>query len=248
MNHILFFFLFPFMVMAQEYEKHEYSSPSGLLPYRVLLPEKYNPKKSYPLLIFLHGAGERGSDNSLQLVHGSSLFLDSKTRTKYPMIVAFPQCPKESYWAKVAGYRPFRFFKETPENSQLDLLEEWMGWMVKNYPIASKEIYVGGLSMGGMGTLELLHRNPKKFAAAFAICGGADPSWSETIQQTPLWLKKKKKDEVVSYKFSADLYQELKKKGAPVRFTSYPDYNHNSWDAAFQEPDFLSWLLNHKRN
>lgn len=235
------------LIMAQEYEKHLYEGTLGRLPYRLLLPEGYSPNKHYPLLVFLHGAGERGSDNELQLVHGSRLFLTAENRKKFPVIVAFPQCPEDSYWAKIASSRPFRFHKERPENPQLDLLEDWLAMLEKKYPVRPDQIYVGGLSMGGMGTLELLYRNPNKFAAAFAICGGVDPSWAEQIQHTPLWLFHGKLDAVVPYAFSDDLHQALIKRGAPVKFNTYPDYNHNSWDAAFEEPDFLSWLLTHKK-
>lgn len=239
----------PLLIVAQEYEKHRFESTKGegVLPFRLLLPKNYNPKKKYPLLVFLHGAGERGLDNELQLTHGSRLFLTPDNRKNFPVIVAFPQCPENSYWAKIAARNPFRFHKEKPINPQLDLLEEWLAVMQEKYPVQSDQIYVGGLSMGGMGTLELLYRNPTKFAAAFTICGGVDPSWAEQIQHTPLWLFHGKLDAVVSYQFSADLHEALVKKNAPVKFTSYPNYNHNSWDAAFQEPDFLSWLLTHKR-
>ena len=241
------FLVLPVLLLAQEYESHRYNSALGEMPYRLLLPQNYNPKKNYPLLVFLHGAGERGSDNALQLVHGGALFLTPENRENFPVIVAFPQCPKDSYWAKIAGRNPFRFFKKKPDNPQLDLLEEWIDWLANTYAVHPDQVYVGGLSMGGMGTLELLYRNPTKFAAAFAICGGVDPSWAAQIQHTPLWLFHGQKDKVVPYEFSADLYVALKQINAPVRFTTYPSYNHNSWDAAFQEPNFLTWLLAHTK-
>ena len=89
------------VINGQEYEKRRYITQNDTLPYRLLLPDNYNPKKSYPLLVFLHGAGERGNDNEKQLLHGSDLYTSDIFRKNYPAIVVFPQCPKNSYWASV---------------------------------------------------------------------------------------------------------------------------------------------------
>lgn len=240
--------LVPFFIVAQQYEKQEFVSEKGPLPYRILLPENYKASKNYPLLVFLHGSGERGKDNELQLMHGSSLFLQKETRKSFPAIVVFPQCPKDSYWAAVLSQKPFKYAQSKPLNNQLDLVEEWLTHLETNYPVRANQIYLAGLSMGGMGTLELLFRNPQKFAAAIAICGGVHPSWAEEIQHTPLWLIHGQQDQVVAHSFSEKLFNALQKKDAPVRFTSYPELSHNSWDKAFQEPDFLAWLFSHQRN
>ena len=103
MKYPLYFFLMLSVVAAfgQDYETKQYISQNDTLPYRILLPENYNPNKSYPLVVFLHGAGERGNDNELQLIHGSFLFKSKEFRQKHPAIVVFPQCPKNSYWASV---------------------------------------------------------------------------------------------------------------------------------------------------
>ena len=237
----------PGMLVSQTFEKRTFRSSLGELPYRLLLPDNYHPEKTYPLLIFLHGAGERGTDNTLQLTHGASLFVTEENRKDFSVIVAFLQCPKDLYWATINSRNPFRFYKYRRSNPQLDLVEQWINWLEKNLPVAQHQVYLGGLSMGGMGTLELLARNPKKFAAAFSICGGGHPKRARKLKHTPLWLFHGEVDAVVPYQFSIDLYQALLQQNAPVQLTSYPDYNHNSWDAAFAEPKFLSWLLTHQR-
>ena len=100
----------------------------------------------------------------------------------------FPQCSKNTYWAKVKSRQPYAFFKRKRKNEQLELVEEFINYVEDSFPIRSHQIYLGGLSMGGMGTLELVYRNPKKFAAAFSICGGAHSRWVRKLQHTPLWL------------------------------------------------------------
>ena len=136
------------------------------------MPENYSHNQKYPLLIFLHGAGERGDDNELQLFHGSNLFLDKNFVKNTPAIIVFPQCPKGSYWATIID-RPeplkFQYSKSPKNNPILSLVEGIIDDFIEKYKVDKQRIYIGGLSMGGMGTFEMVYRNPRTFAAAFAI-------------------------------------------------------------------------------
>jgi len=240
---------------AQEspsYSKELYTSQNDTLPYRLLLPKNYKKNKKYPLLIFLHGSGERGNDNEAQLVHGSTLFLDQKVRDEFPAIVVFPQCKANASWNSVRygeenGRRVFNFPSAPEANKQLELVEELMDFFLKNYKIDNERIYLGGLSMGGMGAFELLLRNPDTFAAVFPICGGANPETASTIKNTPLWIFHGAEDAVVPPKYSQDIYQALKKENARVQFTMYPNVGHDSWTPAFAEAQLLPWLFSNKR-
>ena len=240
-------------VFSQEFKKELLVHQNDTLPYRILIPKNYNSQKSYPLLIFLHGAGERGSDNKSQLVHGSFLFKSEDFRNNYPAIVVFPQCPEKSSWANVKrnydmlNGKKFDFFKEISENKQLIMVEELLDLIEKKYSIDPTRRYVGGLSMGGMGTFELVARNPDYFAAAFPICGGGNPDWSDLLKTTPFWIFHGEDDGVVSVDFSRKMYEALSAEKASVRFTVYPEVNHNSWDNAFAEPDLMHWLFLNKR-
>ena len=240
-------------VFSQEFKKELLVHQNDTLPYRILIPKNYNSQKSYPLLIFLHGAGERGSDNKSQLVHGSFLFKSEDFRNNYPAIVVFPQCPEKSSWANVKrnydmlNGKKFDFFKEISENKQLIMVEELLDLIEKKYSIDPTRRYVGGLSMGGMGTFELVARNPDYFAAAFPICGGGNPDWSDLLKTTPFWIFHGEDDGVVSVDFSRKMYEALGKEKASVRLTIYPEVNHNSWDNAFAEPDLMNWLFSNKR-
>ena len=240
-------------VFSQEFKEELLVHQNDTLPYRILIPENYNSQSPFPLLLFLHGAGERGSDNKSQLVHGSFLFKSEDFRNNYPAIVLFPQCPKKSSWANVKrnydmlNGKKFDFFKEISENKQLIMVEKLLDFIEKKYSIDPTRRYVGGLSMGGMGTFELVARNPDYFAAAFPICGGGNPDWSDLLKTTPFWIFHGEDDGVVSVDFSRKMYEALSAEKASVRFTVYPEVNHNSWDNAFAEPDLMHWLFSNKR-
>ncbi|MDB4015735.1 alpha/beta hydrolase-fold protein [Flavobacteriaceae bacterium] len=235
-------------VFAQEYRYAIYEQEEKSLPYRILLPENYDTKKNYPLLLFLHGSGERGNDNELQLVHGSTLFLDSDFRKNNPAIIVFPQCAKDAYWATTTQTETgFTYVKKPKNNPTLDLVEGMLDDIIQNYGIDKKRIYVGGLSMGGMGTFELVYRNPKMFAAAFAICGGANPKIARKIRR-PVWrIDHGEADQVVAVDLSKKMVAALLKKKATVAYNWYPGVNHNSWDTVFADPDFLPWLFAQKK-
>ncbi len=244
-----------FQLTAQDlslYEKKMFIVKKDTLPYRLLLPKNYDPNKSYPLILMLHGAGERGNDNEKQLVHGSKLFLDEKNRDQYPAFVLFPQCPENDYWSNVSaktsadGKRTFEFQNGGSPTKAMVLVQAMLKEFIKTHIINADQIYVGGLSMGGMGTFEIVNRNPALFAAAFPICGGANPEIATNLKPTDWWVFHGGSDSVVPVEFSQNMVAALNRVGAKVRFSYYPDVDHNSWDNAFAEPQLLPWLFSHK--
>jgi len=247
--------LVPFTVAAQEQEvfkKEHYIKGTDSLNYRILFPKDFSKDKKYPVVLFLHGAGERGDDNEAQLTHGSDLFLEN--REDFPAIVIFPQAPKDDYWAKVEVKRdsmPFQFKfknKETTTTS-LQLVMELMDAIIQEEFVNTNRIYVGGLSMGGMGTYEIVYKRPKMFAAAFAICGGANPEIAEAYPADfNIWIFHGKKDDVVFPKYSEAMARAINHYGGNAKLSLYPEDNHNSWDSAFAEPNLLPWLFSQKRS
>ncbi|MBC7865897.1 MAG: phospholipase, partial [Gloeobacteraceae cyanobacterium ES-bin-316] len=146
---------FAFALTAQTnsaYEKHWLVQGNDSLPYRLLLPENYDASKKYPLIFFMHGAGERGNDNEAQLVHGAKLFLKEEVRKNYPAIVVFPQCPQTSYWSNVnfkmdsQGKRQFVFKADTVPTIAMKMANDLLQQLIKNYPVQKKQVYIGGLS------------------------------------------------------------------------------------------------------
>lgn len=237
-----------------QYQYKQFISGKDTLLYRMLLPQNFDPAKEYPVLFFLHGRGEQGHNNEAQLTHGGKLFLREDIRQNFPAIVIFPQCPTNSYWANVkidtlpTGKRQFNFVKGGQPMKPLQLVLDLMKQMRKEKFVDEDRLYVGGLSMGGMGTLEVLRRKPQYFAAAFAICGGDNVANVPKYKKVPLWVFHGGKDDVVVPTFSENVVKALKAQGAKeVRFTLYPEANHNSWDSAFAEPELLPWLFSHEK-
>jgi len=243
-------------VKAQDlslFQKFYLAQGGDTLPYRVLFPVDYNPSLKYPVIFFLHGSGERGRDNEKQLVHGASLFLNEDVRRRFPAFVIFPQCAESGYWSNVlhvsdtARKRTFYFLPDGPETRDLQLFQALSHYILNKWPIDKRRVYIGGLSMGGMGTFEIVRRDPEFYAAAFAICGGADPATAPALKKTHWWLFHGLKDNVVDPSFSKAMYAALKRSGADVRINLYPNDNHNSWDHAFAEPELLPWLFSKSR-
>ncbi|MBK0381250.1 carboxylesterase family protein [Mucilaginibacter segetis] len=249
---------FPFFVHAQDnsaFERGMYASKHDTLPYRILFPEKFDPTQQYPLLIVLHGAGERGNDNKAQLAYGPELFLKDSVRENYPAIVVYPQCPKNSYWANVKvdtnanGKRIFNFVKGGDPTPAMHALLGLVDQLLDKPFVNKKQVYVGGLSMGGMGTFEILRRKPKVFAAAFAICGGDNTNNAgKYAKKVPMWIFHGAKDSVVPVEHSQAMVAAIRDAGGNPRFTVYPNDDHNSWKDAFAEPELLPWLFSNVKN
>lgn len=247
-------FLLPATFYAQGkdlYQKKQFQSSEGhTLPYRLLLPENYDSTQHYPLVLFLHGAGERGNDNELQLVHGADLFLEAENRQKFPAIVVFPQCQKNSFWADADfGGEQVTFPLKPKVNPDLGAVIELLDQLENELSVDQSRVYVGGLSMGGFGTFEILARQAHRFAAAFPICGGGNPALAPLYAKTvPTWVFHGDADAVVPVKLSQQMVAALQKAGGSVRYSQYFGVNHNSWDNAFREPDLLSWMFNQRRH
>ena len=220
------------------------------LPVRILYPENFDETKKYPLMIFLHGSGERGKDNEKQLIHGSKIFLEPGFRANTQAVIIFPQCSNDSYWSNVKiitenkGKRNFDFQKGGKPTIAMKLLLAYLDELEELPYLDKQKFYVGGLSMGGMGTYELLRREPKTFAAAFAICGGDNvANLKKYANKLPLWLFHGLKDDVVLPEYTINIANELKRLGADYKLNLYPNANHNSWYPAFAEPELLPWLF-----
>lgn len=221
------------------------------LNYNYLLPDGFKKDGKYPLLVFLHGAGERGNDNSAQLKHGGELI--KAAANKYQFIALFPQCPQEDYWIKTLevenrkdGIRNFEPDTENPSNALSMVMHLLEAELDKVY-VDPARVYVAGLSMGGMGTFDLCWRMPTTFAAAVAICGAGSVEKAKDFAELPIRIYHGEEDAVVSVDESLEMAEALEKAGGTPELIIYPGVNHDSWENAFLEPDFITWLLEHKR-
>jgi predicted peptidase len=217
-------------------EKRTFTSGKESLPYRLLKPESYDPKQKYPLVVFLHGAGERGSDNQKQLVHGVAEFAKEENRKKYPCFLIAPQCPSGPWWV---GAKKGPKDNKEPAALVLELIPE----LEKEFSIDKQRIYLTGLSMGGYGTWALLARKPELFAAGVPICGGGDVKQAEVLAKIPLWVFHGDKDNAVNVEQSRKMVEAIKKAGGSPKYTEYPGVGHDSWTQTYKNPEMLKWLF-----
>jgi len=238
------------------YEKHYFNAPELNMPYRYLRPLNFDSSKKYPLLIFLHGAKAKGFDNEVQLNIGGEFFLRDSIRENYASYVLFPQCPGKDLWAYFeTKANPstgtieqinFPFNKNPTEVSHV--LIGLVDSLLHSDKIDVHRIYIGGLSQGGMGVLDLIARYPKIFAAAFSICGAGNVGRAKSVAgKTPLWLFHGDADDVVPVRFSRDYFKRLQKLKADVLYSEYAGVKHNSWVNAFNEPSLMYWLFSKRK-
>jgi predicted peptidase len=225
------------------FDKLLYTSEKDTLPYRLLKPENLQAKNKFPLVIFLHGAGERGRDNEVQIKHIAPLFLDPEKRKQFPCFVLAPQCPPEIMWA-AHDRDGFRLLMRKNPTPPMAMVIELIAKIESKLPIDPSRIYVTGLSMGGFGTWDLVARFPHRFAAAAPICGGGDPSTAPAISHLPVWAFHGALDRVVIPRLSRVMIRALQEAGGAPGYTEYPDVGHNSWDNAYTDPYLLPWMFN----
>jgi len=201
------------------------------LDYLLYVPEEVpTAGTKWPLMLFLHGAGERGDDLALVKRNGPpKLVAEGKD---FPFIIASPQCPKDIAWSNP---------------TQVIALNALVDELVATYPIDESRIYLTGLSMGGSGTWTLAAAYPQRFAAISPICGSGNRMDARYLTQVPIWVFHGAKDKVVPIGMSQEMVDALKKKGSDVKFTIYPDTGHNSWIEAYNNPALYEWFLQHKR-
>lgn len=247
LNLMFVFFIFNYL-NSQElklYEKEIFVYENDTLNYRILKPLNYNPNKQYPVHLFLHGSGERGNDNSSQLTHGGKLFLKKENREKYNSWVIFPQCSKNDRWPSLSSDQWDKSFNNnnSKPNKSLGLVIRLMDKFIEKNQVDKQRIYLSGLSMGGMGTFEILFRRPNMFAAATPICGNGIPQLAKLYaDKVPLWIFHGSDDNVVSPKYSLAMAKAIIEAGGSPKMTLYENTGHGSWNNAFEEKDFLKWI------
>lgn len=213
------------------------------LHYRQLNPDA-NPKRHYPLVIFLHGSGERGSDNTAQLKWGVMNFATEQNLLKYPAVIIVPQCPANTGWSdpgsgRSANTAPMSSNPTKPMELLLALIKK----MKAQGQIDTSRIYITGLSMGGFGTFDAIEREPGLFAAAVPVCGGGDPAKAASLAKLPMWIFTGSEDPAVNPEFSLNMLQALWKAGARPGFTMLPEVGHFSWLGAYTDPLMMEWLF-----
>ena len=198
------------------------------LRYWIYLPNEYDakPSEKWPLVLFLHGSGERGDDIEKVKIHGPPKLAGQGK--EFPFVLVSPQCPTGSRW-------------------NAEELDQLVDELTKALRIDRQRLYVTGLSMGGSGTWSLISAQPDKYAAAMPLCGRGDLEAAEKIAKTPIWVLIGDKDRADTVQNCRDMAAALKKAGGDVKLTVYPDLPHDCWTVTYDNPEVYEWLLAHRR-
>jgi len=195
--------------------------------YLLFLPEDYvKINKPWPMILFLHGAGERGNDLNLVKKHGPPKIVEK--RKDFPFIVVSPQCPEDQWWSE-----------------KVEVLINLLDDIVSRYNVDTERIYLTGLSMGGYGTWTLAAAYPERFAAIAPICGGGERYMADRLKKLPVWAFHGAKDKVVPVKESEEMVDAIKARGGDAKLTIYPDAGHDSWTVTYDNPELYDWFLKH---
>jgi len=223
----------------------KYISGNDTLPYQLYIPGKTVMPQKYPLVLFLHGAGERGNDNQLQLNYISDV-VKTQWFKQYNAVVLAPQCPKGKRWVEVDWGLPSHTMPGQP-SEPMRLTMQLLDSIIKKYPVDTNRIYVVGLSMGGFGVWDALARYPDKFAAGVPICGGADTATAAQIARIPVWVFHGSNDRVVKVSRSRDMVNALRKHGGKPIYTEYKGVGHGAWFKALPDQKMWRWLFSQKK-
>ena len=230
----------PHRLQAQtvdDFEPRTYTDGTSTIPYRLFVPTDYDPSQSYPLVLFLHGAGERGTDNRLQLTGQTAplVFVRPENQSQWPCFMMAPQCPLNDSWSNIGGDQP-----TTPMLLALEAIGDLMG----EFNIDPNHLYITGLSMGGFGTWDTITRYPGVFAAAVPIASGCDPRLAYLCVDTPIWVFHGGADTTVPPASDRQMVAALFAAGGSPGYTEYPGVGHvGSWNLAYTEPYLLPWLF-----
>jgi predicted peptidase len=200
-------------------------------PYVVFVPKDYDGTKEYPVILFLHGAGETKGGKKMPAEVGIGPAI-KKREKDFPFIVVIPQSEKRTWGAA-----------SDDGKRALAILDE----VEKEYKTDAKRQYLSGLSMGGFGTWSIAAAHPDRWAAIVPICGGGNVKDAEKIKDIPCWCFHGDADTAVPVQRSKDMIDALKKAGAEPKYTEYPKVGHNSWDMAYGTDELYKWLLEHKK-
>ena len=232
--------------LYSDFEPGTFAGKSGeTIDYQLLKPRNFDPKKQYPLVVFLHGSGGRGPSNIRNLIDADTparLATDAVSG-QHEAFYLVPQCPGPNTWMSGDWRESSRPSRPSKQEVLLELVDD----VISKERIDQKRLYVTGLSMGGYGTFSAVAARPKFWAAAVPVCGGWTPDEAKVFAKTPMWLFHGDKDGAVKVQYSRDMNAAIKVAGGDVQYTEYPGVGHNSWLKAYWEADMWDWMFEQKR-
>ncbi len=239
--------LLPGQEVTDSFQAKTFQDGDFVLNYRIYVPQNLKPDEKVPLILFLHGAGERGNDNIRQLHHGAPALLAYIQKKDIHAIIIVPQCPTGMQWVNVPWGGDAHTMPETP-SAPLQAVIALLTQSLAELPVDLSRVYVTGISMGGFGTWDLLQRKPELFAAGIPICGGGDTAQADKLKNTPIWIFHGDQDTSVKTQRSRDMAEAIKKSGGLlIQYTEYPGVPHNSWTRTYANDEVLDWLFAQKK-
>ena len=231
-------------------KKKTFSASNGLnLPYRIYVPEDYSEDYAYPVVVLLHGAGERGSDNQSQLVHVVRNFFSDTASPFYHAIVIVPQCPANMQWVDTPWANGSYNVDSVPISKPMTAVVELLDSIIETYSVNTDRQYVTGLSMGGFGTWDLLMRFPDRFAAAIPYCGAADPTKADILKNIPIYTFHDTTDTSVPVTGTQAVVAAIKAAGGTqITYVETSQYGHNVWTPGVQTPGLFEWLFSQRKD
>ena len=230
------------------FSSYHHIESNGSLPYRLYRSEKADTKtEALPLVIFLHGAGERGNDNCMQLKHCINYFLEDTVTNRYPFLLMVPQCSNDRRWVSTDWSLSEHTMDSVP-TTELSCVMTVVDSLINCGAVDASRVYLAGISMGGFGVWDALQRCPEKFAAAIAICGGGDPAYAHAMKNIPVYIFHGMRDETVMPLRSMQMYNALKDVGnEEAVLVTYPELGHVCWNEAFSTAGLFEWLFGKKK-
>ncbi len=228
----------------------DFTASGGMkLPWRFKAPDRIEDGKRYPLLLVMHGMGSIGNDNAKQLFTAGMVARNPEVLAR-PCFILAPQCPADDRWVRVENGRwnaERQLFSAEPA-APLAAVLELLDRVVAEYPVDPARIYVGGASMGGFATYDLLARRPGFFAAGFPVCGGVDPAAAVKFDPVPLWIFHGAIDPTVPVRYSRELAEARRERNsAETRYSEYPEAAHDAWTPAFADRELFRWLFQQQK-
>ena len=215
--------------------------------YRLMRPATVAANTRYPLVLFLHGAGERGSDNEKQLTYLPTWLAEEATRRDYPCFVLAPQCRDEHRWVEI-DWSDKKSLPQKPEMTvDMTAALAALDAVMQAEPVDPGRVYLTGISMGGYGSWDLAARMPARFAAVIPICGGGDEATAPKLKGLPVWCFHGDADKAVPVERSRTMVEAVKAAGGTVKYTEYEGVGHDSWTPAYRDPATLDWLFRQHR-
>ena len=229
-------------------EARVYEQSGRTLPYRLLKPEGYDKNKAYPLVVALHGAWGRGTDNKSRAIDAFQFLSAEKIRKNYPAFVITPQCPSKQQWANTPWGKGTYSIEKVKISKSISSVLKIIESLQSEFKIDANRIYVTGQSMGGYGTWDIIMRKPHLFAAAIPVCGAGDLSQAKNLAHLPIWCFHGGKDTVVPVAASRDMDKAMKKAGNKNwAYTEFPKVGHGASKPAWKEEKLIPWLFSQKK-